>query len=102
QSLILESDRGPLVISGCAHPGITRIVQRAGKIIDRSPHLVLGGFHLGGTREEEINKVISELRDNSIDKLAPTHCTGEKAIETMRKEFQETFLEFGAGREILI
>lgn len=102
QSLIIESDRGPLVVSGCAHPGITRIVQRAGELMERFPHLVLGGFHLGGMWEEEIEEVISKLRNNSINKLAPTHCTGEKAIEMMKKEFQENFLEFGAGKEILI
>lgn len=102
QSLVLESDRGPLVVSGCAHPGITRIVQRAGELMELSPYLVLGGFHLGGMGEEEIDKVINELRNNSIDKLAPTHCTGEKAIAMMKEEFQENFLEFGAGKEILI
>lgn len=102
QSLVIESDRGPLVVSGCAHPGITRIVQRASELMERSPHLVLGGFHLGGMREEEIDKVINELRDNSIDKLGPTHCTGEKAIAMMKEEFQEDFLEFGVGKEILI
>lgn len=102
QSLILESERGPLVISGCAHPGITRIVQRAGKIMERSLHLVLGGFHLGGAREEEIEEVVSKLTSNSIEKFAPTHCTGEKAIAMMKEEFQECFLEFGAGKEILI
>ncbi len=48
QSLIIETSKGLIVMTGCAHPGIVEIVEAAKQLLDRDIHLVLGGFHLHG------------------------------------------------------
>ncbi|PIP15225.1 MBL fold metallo-hydrolase, partial [Candidatus Roizmanbacteria bacterium CG23_combo_of_CG06-09_8_20_14_all_35_49] len=49
QSLIISSEKGLVVITGCAHPGVVNIVKKIKKIFPQeSIYLVLGGFHLGG------------------------------------------------------
>lgn len=102
QALVISSPRGPIVISGCAHPGIIGIVRQAKEITGKSPYLVLGGFHLGSKKKVEVKKVIEKLRAESVNKLVPTHCTGEEAIDLIRKEYRDDFVEFGAGTELII
>ncbi|MBS3792813.1 MBL fold metallo-hydrolase [Candidatus Bipolaricaulota bacterium] len=102
QALVISSSRGPVVISGCAHPGITRIVRRAREITGKSPYLVIGGFHLGSKKKDEVKKVIEKFRAESVNKLVPTHCTGEEAIDLIREDYHEDFVEFGAGAELTI
>ncbi len=102
QSLIAGTDRGPVVISGCAHPGITKIVGNAKRIKGESPHLILGGFHLGSSSREEINGVLEEFEQFGVERIAPTHCTGNKAINIIEREYGNGFLQFGAGEEVVL
>ncbi|MBS3787064.1 MBL fold metallo-hydrolase [Candidatus Bipolaricaulota bacterium] len=102
QGLVMTSPQGPVIISGCAHPGITKLVRRSKKIVGKPPYLTLGGFHLVAKNEQEVQQVINELRSESVKKLAPTHCTGEKAINLISKGYGKDFVEFGAGTEIVI
>jgi 7,8-dihydropterin-6-yl-methyl-4-(beta-D-ribofuranosyl)aminobenzene 5'-phosphate synthase len=44
QALIISTERGLIVITGCAHPGIVHILQTAKRIIGNKILLVIGGF----------------------------------------------------------
>jgi len=57
QSLVIKTKKGLIVITGCAHPGIVNIVKKAKVMFDSSSkvYLVLGGFHLYGMNEWQIN-----------------------------------------------
>lgn len=101
QGLILESSRGPVLVSGCAHPGITEMVLRVKEVTGIAPYLVIGGFHLGSKSTAELRRVVNELK-GSVSQLAPTHCTGNEAIRYIRKVFGEDCLDFGAGAQIEI
>ena len=47
QSLAVRSPEGIVVITGCAHPGIINILQKAKNVFpDELIYLALGGFHL--------------------------------------------------------
>jgi len=95
QSLAIQSSRGLIVVTGCAHPGIAAIV-RAARDMDRI-HLVLGGFHLGGKSTGEIESVITQLQDLGVEKIAPCHCTGELAIRMLAAAFGDDYIQAGAG-----
>lgn len=102
QSLIADTDKGPVVISGCAHPGIRKIVAEAKRITGEPPHLVIGGFHLGSSSREEINGIMDEFEQFGVERIAPTHCTGNKAINMIEQEYGNGFLKFGAGEEVIL
>jgi len=43
--LIIDSKKGLIIITGCAHPGIVNIVKRAKGLMKKDKvYLVLGGF----------------------------------------------------------
>ncbi len=102
QSLILSTEKGPVVITGCAHPGISVIVKKAREIMAEPPYLVAGGFHLGTSEAGEIRNVIEEFQRHSVEKLAPTHCTGDRATAMMQETYGDDCLKLGAGKVLKV
>ena len=60
QVLLFETEKGLVVITGCAHPGIVNILEAARKRLDKPIHLVLGGFHLFRENHRTISEIVSE------------------------------------------
>ena len=97
QSLIIDSKKGLVVITGCAHPGIVNIVKRAKELMRRDKvYLVLGGFH------HPPLSCVKEFKRLQVEKVAPSHCTGDLVREAFREEYKENFTEYGAGKVIKI
>lgn len=102
QSLYVESPKGVILITGCAHPRIVKILSEVRRQSEQPVYLVMGGFHLAGFEENEVRSIISFFKDNGVQKAGPAHCTGDEAIRLFKKEFQAGFLDIGAGRRLTI
>ena len=102
QSLILNTSKGLVVITGCAHPGIVDIVKRAKEVVDKKIYLVCGGFHLMNKSEDEVKEIIREFKDLGVMKVGASHCTGDRAIELFKEAYKENFVQMGVGRVIRI
>lgn len=101
QALILMSGNKLYLLTGCSHPGIVEIVQRVNQTFPgKKIALVAGGFHLGSENDAEILEVSELLRQEGVEKLATSHCTGDHAIGLFRKEWGANFVEFNLGDEI--
>mgnify|MGYP001106972366 CR=1 FL=1 len=98
QSLVIATDRGQVVVTGCAHPGIADITGRACELVEGGPLLVMGGFHLRRTGDEEVLRIIEVLEQLGVRYVSPSHCTGEWAIGAFREAFEGRFISGGAGR----
>jgi len=97
QSLVMDTAMGIVVITGCGHPGIVKIVQKAKEMLGKDVYLVLGGFHLMSKRDSQVLDIIQEFRGLGVQKVGPSHCTGDRAIELFSREYGEDFVEFGVG-----
>jgi 7,8-dihydropterin-6-yl-methyl-4-(beta-D-ribofuranosyl)aminobenzene 5'-phosphate synthase len=97
QALILATSNGLVIITGCAHPGVVSVVRQATERCNDNVYLVMGGFHLGGMTSAQIQGVIRGLKALGVKKVAPSHCTGERAINMLRDVRGEDFVEAGAG-----
>ncbi len=100
QSLVIRTDAGLIVITGCAHPGIVDIVERAKEVGQGDVLFVFGGFHLGRMDSDEIERIVSSLRDLGVAFVGPSHCTGDNAIHAFKAAYGERFVRIGAGRSI--
>jgi 7,8-dihydropterin-6-yl-methyl-4-(beta-D-ribofuranosyl)aminobenzene 5'-phosphate synthase len=100
QALIITTDKGAVVITGCAHPGVVKIVKKAKELTGQKILLVMGGFHLQGHSEDAVQGIIEEFREMGVGYVGPCHCTGNKQIEMFRQAYEERFLEIGVGRVI--
>ncbi len=98
QSLILNTDIGLIIVTGCSHQGIVAILKRAKELFDRPIHLVFGGFHLGAKSNAELEEIIRNFKEIGVEKCGATHCTGDKAIGMFKKAFGENYVPMGTGR----
>jgi len=102
QSLIINSLKGLIVVTGCAHPGVVDIVEKALELVDGHVYLVIGGFHLGGASKEEIKSIIEQFRSLGVTKVAPCHCSGDLARSMFKGAFGRDYIETGVGKTLEI
>ena len=100
QSLVLVTEPGLVVITGCAHPGVVNIVAKAKEITGEEVYLVMGGFHLGGASEATIEGIIEDFRELGVQKVAPCHCSGDLARSIFEREYGEDFIRVGVGSRL--
>jgi 7,8-dihydropterin-6-yl-methyl-4-(beta-D-ribofuranosyl)aminobenzene 5'-phosphate synthase len=100
QSLILDTPRGLVIVTGCSHQGIVNILERAKEVLDRPIHLVFGGLHLGNTPDAEVRKIIASFKDLKVERCGATHCTGDRAIALFKAAFGDRFISMGTGKVI--
>ena len=96
-SLAISTPEGIVIVVGCSHPGIDKIVAAASTINPRV-HLIVGGFHLVTASDSDIDRIVTALHDQfKVDYIAPGHCTGEPAFTALRKAFSDRYLYAGLG-----
>ncbi len=102
QSLVINTRKGLVIISGCAHPGIVNIVKFVKSYFHKDVYLVMGGFHLTAYNDKQIEAIIKDLKELKVEKVGPSHCTGERAVELFRQSWGKNFCELGCGAKIKI
>jgi 7,8-dihydropterin-6-yl-methyl-4-(beta-D-ribofuranosyl)aminobenzene 5'-phosphate synthase len=101
-SLAIETPDGMVVVAGCSHPGIERIVAAARRI-DPRVHMVFGGFHLPAASDEVVARIAKSLHDtHKVSRVAPGHCTGEPAFYHFRNTWKELYTYAGVGSVIAL
>lgn len=99
-TLAIKGPQGLTLVDGCSHAGIEEILQAA-TAIDSRFHIVFGGLHLVTTLEDQIDLLVSNLKNKwKLEKIAPGHCTGEAAFLRLRKAFGDDYYYAGAGTRL--
>lgn len=103
QALIIPNDSGITVITGCSHPGIVNMLRSALDVTGASRiSLVFGGFHLMNKSEKEIKSIIETFKVIPVDRVGPTHCTGDQALALFQKYYKDQCIQLGSGRVLEI
>jgi 7,8-dihydropterin-6-yl-methyl-4-(beta-D-ribofuranosyl)aminobenzene 5'-phosphate synthase len=101
QALWIKTPRGLIIVVGCSHAGLVNTLQYIRDITgEPSVVAVIGGFHLQNASEERLKKTAEALRD--VELVAPCHCTGEAAIETLRASLGDRVKRGHAGLSIRV
>ena len=101
-SLAIDTPDGIVLLVGCSHPGIDKIVEAAIAINPRI-HLIAGGFHLVVAKDPDIENIVMILRDKfKVAYVAPGHCTGEPTFTALKKAFGDRYLYAGLGTALAI
>ena len=100
QSLVIHSGRGIIVITGCAHPGIVKIITKAKDFTGKDVLFVTGGFHLGGKGKSEIEEILLSFRKLKVKYVGSCHCSGDLARQIFKKEYRDNYINVGVGRII--
>jgi 7,8-dihydropterin-6-yl-methyl-4-(beta-D-ribofuranosyl)aminobenzene 5'-phosphate synthase len=96
-SLAISTPVGMVIVVGCSHPGVDKIVAAASAINLRI-RVIAGGFHLLTAGDSEIERTVTALHDEfKVEHIAPGHCTEEPAFTALKKVFNDRYLYAGLG-----
>ncbi len=104
QALIISTEKGLVVIVGCAHRGLINTLYYA-KEITKEEHifLAIGGTHLGNATQERLDLTVEALRELKVEHLGLSHCTGLTSYEYIRDKLGEDIVFYaGAGMEFKV
>ena len=98
-SLLIETDSGPVILTGCAHSGIVNIMNHFQKKSGHDKfHAVIGGTHLGFMGvSNKLEKTMDAFDDFNLNVIAVSHCTGNEAAAICYNRFKERFSFANAG-----
>jgi 7,8-dihydropterin-6-yl-methyl-4-(beta-D-ribofuranosyl)aminobenzene 5'-phosphate synthase len=98
QALWISTDKGVVICAGCCHAGLINTINYIRRLNGNSfIRLVIGGFHLVNASEERMERTLDALRKTPLGKLAPCHCTGERAIQTLKENMPDLIILCRAG-----
>lgn len=97
QAAAIRTTDGWIVVTGCAHPGVELMTERALEVTGGPIALVIGGYHLRSASTKRIQQTIEALQAMDVAAVGPTHCTGDKARAMFAEAYGDTYYDVGAG-----
>ena len=86
QSVVIDTDRGLVLISGCGHAGLVNTVEFARSVLRNSPlYAALGGFHLMALDDARLAWTAAALKRAGLKHFVGAHCTGIEAVYRIRE-----------------
>lgn len=101
QSLVLDTDKGLVIINCCSHGGAVNIINEvAATFPDKKVYGLIGGFHLFNKPEEDVRALARKIKETGIEFVCTGHCTGKRAYSQMKEELGDTLSLLHVGLEM--
>ena len=101
-SMAIRTPQGMVLIVGCSHPGIEKVLAAVSKI-DSKIYSVFGGFHLVDIGDADVSRMATSFRDKwKIQRMSPGHCTGQFAFSEFIRVYGSNFDQAGLGSVIAL
>ncbi len=102
-SLAIDTPDGVVVVVGCSHSQIEKIVEEVKTVTGKPIHLVIGGTHLLPAKDDQLKAIIASLHDTlKVGFIAPAHCTGEPAFAALKAAFGDKYVYAGLGSTVML
>jgi len=91
QSIVIDlKDKGIVIITGCSHPTLPIIIEKAQQITNNQKiYGIIGGFHYKNASALEIEEFINYLKNLNLEFIVPSHCTGYQTIIELKKQLKD-------------
>ena len=98
QSLVLDTEKGLVLVLGCAHSGMINIIDHVMNRMKKEKfYAILGGTHLDFLTPEQLEQSILSLKKIQVEKIGVSHCTGMRASFRLHQEFGDRFFQGCVG-----
>lgn len=102
QSLVFETESGPVVFSSCSHSGLKTVVADVeGLFPGISPAAFAGGLHLFRSGRRAVRETADIIRANAGMMVYAGHCTGDTALRVLTVGFPDRVVRLQTGTRIL-
>ena len=100
-SMILDTDKGLIVVLGCAHAGMVNILNYVIRQLgDKHIFAVIGGTHLGFSSSQQFDETLKVIDQYNIEHLGVSHCTGLEKASMLHAHLGKRFF-FGTVGAVL-
>ena len=90
------------ILSSCSHRGISNVVKAAMDYHSLPINLIMGGFHLKDTNENQMRAVVECMEEAEPKRIGVCHCTGvDNYVKLKRTLDCDVFYSF-TGSEVVI
>lgn len=102
-SIVVKTDKGLIVILGCAHRGAINNIRHAQRITgEKRIYAVVEGTHLFPASDERVERTIRELIELDVQKVGFSHCSGFHASMRVAQALGDRFFLNNAGTQITL
>ena len=99
--LVLETERGLLIINCCSHGGVVNIIREVRETFPgRHVYGYIGGFHLFNKSDAEIRAVAQNIRATGLEFVCTGHCTGQRAYDILKQTLGDRLHQLHVGLEM--
>jgi 7,8-dihydropterin-6-yl-methyl-4-(beta-D-ribofuranosyl)aminobenzene 5'-phosphate synthase len=100
-SLSLETGEGEVIVVGCSHSTVEKIIIETKTFTKNDISLVYGGYHLLPYKRDVLESLAKRMKNElMVKRVAPTHCTGHLAFRVLKQTFGENYIFAGLGETI--
>lgn len=96
-ALIIEHEKGLIIVTGCAHRGVVNISTYIKEKMQKQIVGIIGGMHLHRANSTHFNFVVNFFKENAIPLIGPIHCTGLERIFELKKILPKPVKLSGCG-----
>jgi len=97
-SLVVETDKGAVLLLGCAHAGMVNIMRYVEKMRKKGGfYAVVGGTHLAPADDRQFDATVEALKKSQVQIVGASHCTGQKRAAQLHAVFGEHFFFSSIG-----
>ena len=98
QSLVLETEKGLVLINSCSHGGAVNIINEVKQTFpEKHIYGLIGGLHLFNKSDDEVRNVAREIKNTGIDYVCTGHCTKDRAFAIMKEELGDKLEQLHVG-----
>lgn len=111
-SLVFDTKKGLVIFNSCSHGGIQNIIKEVEQVFPKKQiYAFLGGLHMKGRKngeeictfsEEEIQQLVEQICEVGLQYLYTGHCTGQIAMQLLKKYAGDKVQELFTGQTILL
>jgi 7,8-dihydropterin-6-yl-methyl-4-(beta-D-ribofuranosyl)aminobenzene 5'-phosphate synthase len=96
-SMAIRGPQGLIILDGCSHAGVEKILEAATKL-DPHVRVLFGGLHLVAAPDPDIQRISAALHEQwKLDYIAIGHRTGEPMFAVLHKTFGDHYIYAGVG-----
>jgi len=97
-SLAIQTDRGLVVLVGCAHAGLINILRHFQRITgEHRIQALIGGTHLGPVSDHQYELTLASLEKLEVEQLGLSHCTGLLRSADLLRRWPRSVFFAGVG-----
>ncbi len=103
QVLVFNKSFGLVVLVGCSHPGVFKIISTCVGLFKKDVHVLIGGLHLFRLNRRDLRLVVDRIcRSSTVRFVCPLHCSGEEIKHELERACPEKLIYGRVGSVVKI